>query len=190
MNRQRGFGDLLVLYVIGAIAAALVIGGGIYKAQHWCNVACQDARKERDTLAAEKAAVLKREAAIAVLYGEQVARTSKVESQLTEARNVRFGSARANVRALSPADRDRAVPAAVVRVLDDAARAANASGPAAGTQASVAPPADRAGRDARLGAVAEWMVTVAEIHAECRDRVAQWERFYDGLRAAQGAPDG
>ena len=64
-----------IVYGLAALVAIAVTGAIAYKAQHWCNTVCKEARGERDQLAAEKSAALKREAAIAVLYGQQVAAT-------------------------------------------------------------------------------------------------------------------
>jgi len=174
---QRGF-VIPVTLILYAVAALAVIGGAVYvkhQAETWCNAACTEARAERDKLADEKAAALKREAAIAVLYGQQVAATQAAETKRDEVRHETFTPIRQRAGALVGVR----VPADAVRVLADATRAANAAGTAASPQEAAAPPA------APADSLIEWFVGVAEIHAECRDRVAAWERFYSGLRAAQ-----
>lgn len=182
MTRQRGF-VIPVTLILYALAAAAVLGGAAivkHKAETWCNEACREARAERDQLAQEKAAALKREAAIAVLYGAQVAATQAAETKREEARHESFDPIRKRAGTLGAGVR---VPAAVVGVLADAARAANAAGAPAGAAEAAAAPAAPADSTGEL--VARWFVDVAEIHAECRDRVAAWEAFYSGLRAAQ-----
>lgn len=173
---QRGFviPAMLILYAVIALAALAATGAIAYKAQHWCNSACKEARAERDQLAAEKAAVLKREAAIATLYGQQVAATQAAETKRDEVRHDTFSPIRQRARAVGVPVR---LPADALRVLADATSAANAAGAAGG--ADQAPAAASPAPD-----VVSWYVDVAEIHAECRDRVAAWQRFYDGLRAA------
>lgn len=177
--KQRGFVIPVTLIVYGllALGAIAVLGGIAYKAQHWCNVACKDARAQRDELAAEKSAALKREAAIAVLYGQQVAATQAAENRRDEVRHDTFATLR--TRAI-PVGAGVRVPAAAVRLLADATNAANAAGTPASPQETAAPAAAPADGASLVG----WLVDVTEIHAECRDRVAAWERFYDGLRAA------
>lgn len=178
MNRQRGFviPTVLIVYGLAALVAIAVTGAIAYKAQHWCNTVCKEARGERDQLAAEKSAALKREAAIAVLYGQQVAATQAAETKREEVRHETFAPIRQRAGALVGVR----VPPDAVRVLTDATNAANAAGtPAVPDQAPAAPaaPADSA-------SLVAWFVDVAEIHAECRDRVAAWTDFYNGLRAA------
>lgn len=177
---QRGFviPVTLIVYAIAALAFLGVVGVVQHKVQHWCNSACKEARSERDTLAAEKKEALRREAAIAVKYGEQVAATQAAEAKREGERNAQF----ATIRPLPAAAARAVVPAGVVGVLADATRAANAAGTAAGpAQAS---PIPAAAADSSGELIAGWFVEVARIHAECRDRVAQWEDFYSGLRAA------
>ena len=188
MNRQRGFviPTVLIVYGLAALVAIAVTGAIAYKAQHWCNTVCKEARGERDQLAAEKREALRREAAIAVKYGEQVAATAAAEAKRQEVRDGQFAPVRARVRALPSAAGGMRVPADVVRVLDAATRAANAAGAPAGAPeaAAAAPPA----ADSRGDLLAGWFAEVAEIHAECRDRVAEWQTFYSGLRASQQEP--
>lgn len=176
LRHQRGFviPAMLILYAVIALAAIAATAGIAYKAQHWCNAACTEARAERDTLAAEKAAVLKREAAIATLYGQQVAATQAAETKRDEVRHDTFDPIRQRAGA---AGRGARLSADALRVLADATSAANAAG--ATGSADQAPATAATAPD-----VVSWYVDVAEIHAECRDRVAAWQRFYDGLRAA------
>ena len=183
---QRGFviPVTLIVYAIAALAFLGVVGVVQHKVQHWCNSACKEARSERDTLAAEKKEALRREAAIAVKYGEQVAATQAAEAKREGERNEQFATIGTRVRTLPAAAARAVVPAGVVGVLADATRAANAAGTAAGpAQAS---PIPAAAADSSGELIAGWFVEVARIHAECRDRVAQWEDFYRGLRAATG----
>jgi hypothetical protein len=185
--RQRGFvvPVTLIVYAVAAMVLLGAVGVVQHKVRHWCNEACNEARSERDTLAAEKAAALKREAAIATLYGQQVAATQAAEAQREAARNEHFTTIEARARALPAGDARVRIPASVVGVLADAAGAANAAGSAGGAQATVTTPAAPADSTGEL--MAGWFVDVARIHAECRDRVAQWEAFYSGLRAAQSS---
>lgn len=186
--KQRGF-VIPVTLILYAVAAAAVLGAIAfmkYEAEHWCNKVCTSARAERDQLAKEKTDALRREAAIATLYGQQVEATAAAESARERERAQRTAEVRAQVRALPAADAGVRVPAAVVRVLDAAASGANAAGTAGRAPEATAPAAT--GADSTGGLVAEWFADVAAIHAECRDRVAAWESFYSGLRAAQGVP--
>lgn len=180
---QRGFAEVLILYAIIAIVAVAAIGGAVYKVNHWCNTVCEDARAEVVMLKAEKAAAQERATAIALLWSGQVDKTASAESQLETLRHARAETVRAAAAALPAADRGRVVPAAVVRVLDSAAGAANSAGTTTGAEKAAPTSADTS-----LGVLTDWAVVVTEIHAECRDRVAQWETFYAGLRAAQGVP--
>lgn len=176
--RQRGF-IIPVTLILYALVAAAILGGAAYvkhKAETWCNEVCREARAERDQLAAEKKEALRREAAIATLYGQQVAATQAAETKRDEVRHDTFAPIRQRAGALVGVR----VPADAVRVLADATNAANAAGTTARVdQAAPAPaaPADSA-------SLVAWFVDVAEIHAECRDRVAAWTDFYNGLRAA------
>jgi len=180
---QRGFVIplMLILYAVAALAVLGAVGVAKHKVEHWCNVACTDARHERDQLAAEKKEALRREAAIATLYGAQVAATQAAESKRDEVRHDTFTPLRNRAVSLGAGVR---VPADAVRVLADATSQANAAGTPAGPDQAPATPAG----PADSASFVAWFVDVAEIHAECRDRVAAWESFYRGLRAATEAP--
>lgn len=180
---QRGFAEGLILYAIVAVVTLAAIGGAYYKLQHYCNTVCKDARAEVGVLKSEKAAAQERATAIALMWSGQVDKTAKAEQQLETDRHARAEKVRTAAAALPAADRGRPVPAAVVRVLGDAASAANAAGTPTRAQETAPPVADTS-----LGVLTDWAVLVTEIHAECRDRVRQWEEFYSGLRAAQGVP--
>jgi hypothetical protein len=179
---QRGFVIplMLILYAVAALAVLGAVGVAKHKVEHWCNVACTDARHERDQLAAEKKEAMRREAAIATLYGAQVAATQAAESKRDEVRHDTFQPIRNRAASLGVGVR---VPADAVRVLSDAASAANTAGtPAVPDQAPAATPPSA---DSSSDQLVAWFVDVAEIHAECRDRVAAWVTFYRGLQAAQ-----
>lgn len=196
LKRQRGVITFaLIAYAVLGIALVAVLGGLAWKAQHWCNVACADAQadaksaeRERDTLKTEKADAQRIAAGIATRYGEQVAATQRAEAQRDEARNAQFAPIIARARALPPDDARARVPASVVGVLDAAARAANAAGTAGGAPQAAPPAAAAADSSGEL--IAGWFAIVAQIHAECRDRVRAWEDFYSGLRAATDVPIG
>lgn len=166
-------------YILGAV----ILGGLWYGAEHWCNGVCRDARAEVATLKSEKAAAQKMAAAIATKYGEQVAATQAAEAQRDGERNARFVPVESAARNLPAAIARIVVPAAAVRVLDDAIIASNATlaKPAAGAAESArAPPAD-----SDLASVTSWGVTCAKQYAELADEVVGWQRFYAGLQAAQ-----
>lgn len=181
---QRGFviPVMLIVYGLMALAALAAVGVAKYKLEHWCNATCRDARGERDKLAAEKAAALKREAAIATLYGAQVAATQAAEAKQQEVRDANFGVVRSRVARLGADDAHARIPAGVVGLLNDATSAANASGAAPGPESAPATPSP--GADTSGALLAGWFAVVAEIHAECRDRVQQWADFYRGLKEA------
>lgn len=186
--KQRGFFVLpfipaayqLIAWGIIALIALGVFAGLVYKVNHWHNAAWDDEHKIATKALAEIETIRKREAAIAVLYGEQVAATSAAEAKLETARNDRFQLVRSLSDSLDVATRGVPVPARSVGVFNAAVVAANASGTPGGAQETTAP----AAAGTNLGKLNDWFGVVAEIHAECRDRVKQWDDFYSGLEAA------
>lgn len=166
-------------YIVGAV----LLAGAWYWMEHRCNVACQDARVERDAALESIARAKAAERAIAALYGEQVLATQKAEAQRDGERNARFAPIESAVRQLPPADARLRFPASAARVLDDAIRAGNArlAEPATGPDQE----ARAVATDTDVASVTAWGVTCAKQYAELVDQVLGWQSFYAGLQHAQ-----
>jgi len=193
MNRQRGS---LLFMALGAVALLAIAATLIWKAQHWCNTACENAKAETVKQTARVAALegsikaaQDRATAIALLWSGNVTREDSNAKQRDADRAARFAPIAAAARGL-PASSARVVfPADAARVLDDAIRAGNA--PTAG---SAREPAEGAGAAPAAAAgvvdvagITTWGVDVAGLYSSCVDQVVGWQKFYAGLQQAQVA---
>ena len=117
------------------------------------------------------------------LWDQQRQKTEATERERDQARGEAFAAVKENHRLTAEVAATR-VPGTFVGVLRAASDQANAAG-GSGKPDPAAAPAAAGADDSTLGLLADWYAQVAEIHAECRDRVAAWQAFYDGLRAVQ-----
>jgi hypothetical protein len=154
----------LVPYLLGAI----FIGVLWWRADHWCNSACKEQTEivvkvqgRLTELSGRLAAAQERATALALLWAEAI---KKVEVRYVEAKNrqvVAFAGVRERAGRIR-VDLDRVrirVPAVALGVLDDAARAANASpsGPAGVDSGGPAPVPDAPGREDADTSLTEWV---------------------------------
>lgn len=73
------------------------------------------------------------------------------------------------------------VPFESVVVLNDAIRQSSVAGPAGKSEDAAAGPA----ADSTVGAFTQWGTGVIDMYDACRERVRNWESFYDTLRKQQ-----
>lgn len=176
------------LVAIAAAAAALIYAWHAFT-DHYREQGRAEVRivleAERADRKAERERRIAMTTAITNEWDRKRQEAERAATERDQARAERSQAIKLAARDLPKAVADARVAPAFVGVLRASRDFANAAGPAA--QPDETAPAAAAGPDAEstLGLVAEWVAEVAEIHAECRDRVSAWESFYASLRAAQ-----
>lgn len=173
-------------YLLGAI----LLGAGYWQANHWCNTVCKEARAERDELAVQKAAAIKRATDLALLWSAEVDR-SEIAARQRKERNAALFAPLTNRARSVPRGGVVAVSPAAARVFVDAAAAANAPAAPAGREAGADPIPDAAPAapvifDERE--FADWVVTAAMAYADARNQWGACVEHYERLRTAQ--PEG
>jgi hypothetical protein len=185
MKRNRGFAipAQLIVYALTALVLTGAIGVTIYRINRWCNVACTEAREERDELRAERDAAINHASRVAQAWADEFNRAQE-KAREEEKRNAeRFAALQARAKGLNRAL--VTVTADLHRVLQDSARAANGpAAPAAGDSPAPDPvPGTAVAYDQRD--LAEYAVKAAEAY---RDAVSQWNAcvdYYDNLAKSQ-----
>lgn len=163
-------------YIVGA----LVIWYGWHLLNEWCNGACLDARKD-EAVQKDRAAT-----ALAKLDTLDKARIQQDErwAQATAAEDERgrrdaasrsetFTAIRKRVL-VDPVVAAAVLPPVLTGVLDQSFAAAEPARAAEVATGSAAP----------NPSAAAWAVDTLQWEAECRDRVSEWQRFYQSLRSA------
>lgn len=161
--------------------AAVLIVAALFAAVALAKSSYDERRRDegREEVRAEMAAA---QAAQEAAWQEQKRKTEVATNERNAARRAAFKAA-AERDKLAQEIADTRVPAGFVGSLRRSADEANAAGPAGQPDGPAAEPSS--GADSTLGLIAGWVREVAEIHAECRDRVAAWAAFYRGLQEGQ-----
>ena len=166
------------------LLAGVVLGVGIYRANHWCNSVCKEARSEVEQLQAEKKAAQERATAITMLWAAQVDKTEAEARKRRESNETKFAGLGARARAL-PAAAVR-VSAAAAGLLDDVSRAANAAAaPGGGEAPAEAVPQSTGPVAYDEREFAQYIVLAGQAYA---DAVNQWRscvNHYERLAEAQ-----
>jgi hypothetical protein len=157
----------LLPYMLGAVIVMLILGG-VYHAG--------GARVQRawDKDKAQHVAAI---AQIRADWDKERAVSELAAFRAQEHRDQSFQPLTARAHDLPPQIAAVRIDRAVVGLLNDAVRVANAAGPA-GTPAEAANPA----ADSALQELTVWAVDVIRIHRECTDRVQQWQDFYSQIQ--------
>lgn len=125
----------LAPYIIGAV----LIGFGYYKAQTWCNAACEKQQERADTLQAEKDAAIANRNALALKWADAIQKTERVYVESAVRREDDFRG----IRGRAPSGRGASVRVPVdavsIGMLNDAHRLANPDSPAASRIDEAAP---------------------------------------------------
>lgn len=121
--------------------------------------------------------------AMTMLWDGKRQEAEKASAERDQLRNERNEPVASAARSLPVAVAGFHFPGAAVGVLNAGANSANAAGTPGKPQEAAA--ASTASADSTVGRITSWTVVVLDILSECRDRVAEWESFYNGLRAAQ-----
>jgi hypothetical protein len=132
---------------------------------------------------AYKAEQIERTTAMTMLWDSKRQEVDRVSADRDKLRDERTRTLASAVSSLPVAVAGVVVPAVAVSVLNAGASAANAAGTPGEPEKTVATSAPSA--DSTVGRITGWTVLVLDILGECRDRVAEWDKFYADLRAAQ-----
>lgn len=168
------------------ILAAILLGVVAYRANHWCNTVCRDARAERDQLVTEKKAAQERATALALLWAKSVddAETKERQREAESAR--RYDSLLARAEAINRGNGLR-LSVGTIGVLTDASREANAARSTPVDQdpaEAVSPAADTT--DEREIAIA-W-VKASEAYADAFGKWQACVAAYESIRSANNEP--
>lgn len=167
------------------LLALAVIGGGYYWLEHiHCNVACHDARSERDELSAQILAARERATALALLWAKSVDDAETKEHQREAEATRRYDSLLARAQAVNRGSGLR-LSVGTIGVLNDATREANAAGP---------PPEHQEPAEAVSGTTDEREIAIAWVKASeaYADAYGKWQacvQFYQGLQHAELASE-
>lgn len=197
MNRQRGFLGFgvveLVVYAAIAVAALAAIAGVVYKANHWCNTVCKEARAEtakekaRADGAEQRIAEAQKRASDMTMLWDRERQGREADARARESSRIQaFGPVEAAARGLSRPVARTPFPRDAARVLDSAIAAGNAAlaRPAAEpAETAAAPPA--AAESVDVAGVTQWGVACAKQYAALADQVIGWQTFYRNLQLAQ-----
>lgn len=172
----------ILLRALPYILAAILAGVVVYRANHWCNTVCKDARVERDQLVAEKMAAQERATALALLWAKSLDDAERKERERESEAARRYDSLLARAQAVDRGPGMR-LSVGTIRLLDDASAAANLARPPAVDQdpAESVPPASDT-TDEREIAVA-W-VKASEAYADAFGKWQSCVNFYQSLRSA------
>lgn len=152
------------------ILCAIAVGGAyLYADEFWHNAVAVRAERELDGIKTGLAKEALRQKENQLRAAQNLVQSTQNNAQT---RTTRFDAIKTTAVPSTP------VSAAAVSVLNDAARAANASGPPG--ESDKAAPASAGDTD--LKTLTDWGKLVLEIHAECRDRVAEWQKWYGDLK--------
>lgn len=165
------------------ILAAILLGVLAWKADHYCNTVCRDARAERDQLVTEKKAAQERATALALLWAKSVDDAERKERERETEATRRYDSLLARAEAINRGSGLR-LSVGTIGVLTDASREANAARSPAEHQDApeTVPPA--ADTDEREIAIA-W-VKASEAYADAFGKWQACVSFYESLRGAGG----
>jgi hypothetical protein len=164
-------------YLVGVLAVLAVLA---YADHH----GAARVQQRFDAYRAAQAAELK---AVQDAWAKAQAQSEIATLRAQEHRSETFQPLRQRAHELPPDVRDIRVPAVAVGVSDAAIRAANAAGSTT-EPAKAADPVAAAADDSTVGLLTDWITAAAEIHAECRDRVLQWQSFYRNLQQVSAVP--
>jgi hypothetical protein len=175
-----GFLRIAWPYLLGA----LILGVGYYKANHWCNAACQNATERAVEAEGTLDTVKKREAAIASLWADNVQKTETFTKREQVERNERF-DALAGRAGLVARGTTVLLSVDASRVFRDATENANAARP---TEVDQKPPDSISPATDHVLDVYNLSIYAVEAARAYADAYGHWQacvQFYEGLQHEQ-----